>query len=234
MTDFSHIRAVIFDKDGTLFDFRASWSDATDSLLAQLSGGDPVLALTLAQAILYDPVRGGFDPSSPLIAGTLDDALGLLGPHLPDMSRTRLAALMHQSAAEAQMIAPLPLAPLLDALRATGRELSVATNDSEAAAHLHLKRAGILDAFAHVLGFDSGYTPKPAPDMLLELADRAALAPAQVMMVGDSTHDLIAGRAAGMVTIGVLTGLADRDTLSPHADLVLPDIGHLRAWLGAG
>jgi phosphoglycolate phosphatase len=51
-------------------------------------------------------------------------------------------------------------------------------------------------------------------------------------MVGDSTHDLIAGRAAGMGTVAVLTGMASTSDLAPFADLVLPDIGHLPAWLG--
>ena len=51
-------------------------------------------------------------------------------------------------------------------------------------------------------------------------------------MVGDSTHDLIAGRAAGMQTVGVLTGMAEAE-LAPLADAVLPDIGHLPDWLMA-
>ncbi|MFD2856539.1 HAD family hydrolase [Seohaeicola zhoushanensis] len=50
-------------------------------------------------------------------------------------------------------------------------------------------------------------------------------------MVGDSTHDLFAGRTAGMHTVGVLTGVAGHEDLAPHADVVLPDIGHLPAWL---
>jgi phosphoglycolate phosphatase len=120
---------------------------------------------------------------------------------------------------------------LLEGLRARGLVLGVATNDAEASAHEHLRAAGIAGHFAHVLGYDSGYTPKPSPDMLLGFADRAGLPPETVAMVGDSTHDLHAGRAAGMVTIGVLTGLADTATLAPHADLVLPDIGHLPDYL---
>ena len=36
-----------------------------------------------------------------------------------------------------------------------------------------------------------------------------------------------------MRTVAVLTGLADTATLSPLADVVLPDIGHLAAWLDA-
>ena len=51
-------------------------------------------------------------------------------------------------------------------------------------------------------------------------------------MVGDSTHDLIAGRAARMHTIGVLTGLAPRSELAPYADVILPDISHIPAHLG--
>ena len=52
-------------------------------------------------------------------------------------------------------------------------------------------------------------------------------------MVGDSTHDLRAGRAAGMQTVGVLTGTSLADELWPLADAVLPDIGHLPAWVAA-
>ena len=51
-------------------------------------------------------------------------------------------------------------------------------------------------------------------------------------MVGDSRHDLIAGRAAGMATLGVLTGVAGAEDLAPLADLVRPDIGHLPQILG--
>ena len=49
--------------------------------------------------------------------------------------------------------------------------------------------------------------------------------------IAGSAPDLIAGRAAGMVTVGVLTGPARADALAPHADAVLADIGHLPDWL---
>jgi phosphoglycolate phosphatase len=52
-------------------------------------------------------------------------------------------------------------------------------------------------------------------------------------MVGDSTHDLIAGRAAGMPTIGVLTGMAGRETLEPYADAVLENIGEIPGFLAS-
>ncbi|MGB5558750.1 MAG: HAD hydrolase-like protein, partial [Paracoccaceae bacterium] len=40
-----------------------------------------------------------------------------------------------------------------------------------------------------------------------------------------------AGRGAGMQTVAVLTGVASADDLRGHADVVLPDIGHLAGWV---
>ncbi|MBN2760416.1 MAG: HAD family hydrolase [Rhodobacteraceae bacterium] len=221
------LRAVLFDKDGTLFDFAASWAGWMDGVIDTLSEGDTACAEALARALQFDRAARAFAPSSPVIAGTLDESADLIRPHLPAHRVAGLERYLIDSSADAQMVPPLPLAPLLEGLRARGLVLGVATNDAEASAHQHLRAAGISGFFDHVLGYDSGYTPKPAPDMLLGFAARAGLSPQSVAMVGDSTHDLRAGRAAGMVCIGVLTGLADEATLAPHADLVLPDIGHL-------
>ena len=57
--------------------------------------------------------------------------------------------------------------------------------------------------------------------------NETGLNPANVMMVGDSIHDLKAGRAAGVKTCGVETGPATREELAPFADFVLPSIGGL-------
>ena len=89
------------------------------------------------------------------------------------------------------------------------------------------------DRFAFVAGYDSGHGAKPAPGQCLAFARATGLAPAQVAMVGDSRHDLAAGRAAGMRTVAVLTGPARDDDLRPFADVVLPDIGHLPDWLAS-
>jgi len=67
---------------------------------------------------------------------------------------------------------------------------------------------------------------------LVGFANAVELAPKHCVMVGDSRHDLGAGRAAGFYTVGVLTGYADTKDLADLADVVLPDIGHLPAWLG--
>jgi phosphoglycolate phosphatase len=168
-----------------------------------------------------------------VIAGTPGDIAAFLLPHLPGTSPDVLMAQMNRAAAAAPMKEAVPLAPMLDGLRGMGLALGVATNDAEAPARAHLAAAGVAGRFDFIAGSDSGHGAKPAPGQLLAFADAAGLAPASVLMIGDSRHDLTAGRAAGMGTVGVLTGPATARDLADLADAVLPDIGHLGAYLTA-
>ena len=225
------IRGVLFDKDGTLFDFHATWSRWSAALIAKLADGSAAKAAELAQAMAYDLSTGRFGRHSPVIAGTPPEIADLLLPHLPDLNLAALVTQMNLLAARAQMAEAVPLAPLLARLRARGLRLGLATNDAEGPARAHLASVGVAALFDFIAGSDSGHGGKPAPGMLLAFAAGLGLDPAEVLMVGDSAHDLIAGRAAGMMTAGVLTGPATADDLAPLADVVLPDIGHLPDWL---
>ncbi len=226
------ITGIIFDKDGTLFDFGATWNGWAAGVIDTLSGGDPARARALADAARFDLAAGAFHPDSPVIAGTNREAAECLASALPDASLPEIEAFLMRQAAAAPLAPAVPLAPFLDGLAARDLRLGVMTNDTEAGAHAHLNAAGVADRFHFIAGFDSGHGAKPAPDPLLAFAQAMGLAPDTVLMVGDSLHDLIAGRAAGMRTVGVLTGMAGADELAPMADAVLPDIGHLPAWLG--
>jgi len=228
------IRGILFDKDGTLFDFEASWSEWAAGLFHDLAEGDPTLTEALADRAGYDLARRRFLPGSPVIAGTLEEVATCLQPILPAARLDALVHRMNAAAAEAPMVPVAPLAPLLADLRAFGLKLGVATNAAEVEARAHLTAAGVDGAFDFLAGFDTGYGAKPEPGMCFAFADTLALDASEVLMVGDSTHDLIAGRAAGMQVLGVLTGLAAAEDLAPHADAILPDIGHLPLWLAAG
>ena len=109
--------------------------------------------------------------------------------------------------------------------------LGVVTNDGEAPARSHLDSVGILGLFSFVAGYDSGHGAKPAPGPLLAFSKATGTSPDRTLMVGDSRHDLAAGRGAGMTTVGVLTGLAEALDLGDLADVILPDITHLPEWI---
>ncbi|MBW6505844.1 MAG: HAD family hydrolase [Rhodobacteraceae bacterium] len=233
----AQLAGILFDKDGTLFDFHATWSVWAQGLLEELAEGDAVLARHLGVSIGYrfaDAAAGvaaGFVPASPVIAGTPEVIAAALMPHLPGRDGGALVALMNARAARAPQVPAVPLQPLLGGLRDRGLRLGLATNDAEAPARTHLAAAGVTELFDFVAGYDSGHGAKPAPGQLLAFARAFGLAPASVLMVGDSTHDLVAGRRAGMRTLAVLTGLATAADLAPHADAVLADIGAIPDWL---
>ncbi|GAB1362348.1 HAD family hydrolase [Rhodobacter sp.] len=226
------IRGIVFDKDGTLFDFRASWGRWAQGFIAQLAR-DQDHARTLADAIGYLPDRNSFAPDSPVIAATAADIAAALLPHLEGFTQDSLTEAIDEAAAGVPMAEAVPLVALFNTLRARGLKLGVATNDSEVPARAHLDRHGLTPLVDFIAGWDSGHGAKPAPGMCLAFASATGLDPAHVLMVGDSLHDLDAGRAAGMRPVAVLTGIAKAGDLAPHAEVVLADIGALPAWLDA-
>ncbi len=225
------IRGVIFDKDGTLFDFGTTWEAWAAAFLLRAADGDRVRAAALGLQIGYNFDVQSFAKDSVVIAGTPNDIADVLAPHFPGKSQAELVHMLNEEAAHAPQAEAVPLIPYLESLRARDLKLGVATNDGEAPALAHLESAGIVPYFDFIAGSDSGYGGKPAPGQLLGFCAETGVAPDTVVMVGDSLHDLRAGRAAGMRTFGVLTGLATQAELAPFADVVHPDIGHLPAWL---
>jgi len=224
------IDALIFDKDGTLFDFRISWGRWAAGFLSDIAT-DTAHADRLGRAIGFDAARMSFAPDSPVIAATAADIAAALAPHLGGIPVADLTDRIDETAGRAPMSEAVPLRPLLMTLRGRGLRLGLATNDSEAPARLHLAAHGITDCFDFIAGYDSGHGAKPGPGMCLAFASACGLDRARVAMVGDSRHDLQAGRAAGMRTVAVLTGIAQSGDLAPLADVVLPDIGAIPGWL---
>ena len=225
------LKAILFDKDGTLFDFGATWNNWTMSVIDHYSEGSANLAQHIADAIGFDLAKREFLPSSPIIAGTNREAAELVASALDDADVDAVELYLAESAENAPLAPVVPLAPYLTALRKEGFLLGVVTNDTERNAYTHLNAAGAEGLLDFVAGHDSGFGAKPDPDPLLAFAKQFDLRPDQVAMVGDSTHDLIAGRRAGMITVGVLTGMATEDVLAEYADVVLPDISHIPSWL---
>ncbi len=225
------VGAVLFDKDGTLFDFGATWNVWAAQTLRDLSAGDEAVLLALARVARFDLAASAFLPDSPIIAGTNREAAECLGRALPGSRVEDIERHLMLTSSKAPLAPAVPLAPLLSALAATGLKLGVMTNDTEFGALSHLQKAGIDRHFEFVAGFDSGHGAKPAPDPLLAFARAVGVAPERCVMVGDSAHDMVAGRAAGMLCVGVLTGPAVAEVLLPLADVVLPDIGHLPDWI---
>ncbi len=227
------IRGLVFDKDGTLFDFHRTWSVWSAALIRDLTGNDDAAAQALAEALAFDLENTSFLPGSPLIAGTMDVLIDAVMELLPGLDEGALRALVLTETAAIKPVAAVPLAPVLGRLKAAGCILGIATNDAEGPARAHLAAAGVLEDFAFIAGYDSGHGAKPEPGMCEAFCAATGLAPSACAMIGDTTHDLASGRAAGMVAVGVLTGLSTREDLADLADVVLDSIADLPDWIAA-
>jgi phosphoglycolate phosphatase len=234
------IRGIVFDKDGTLIDFKKTWVPvllaSAKALADTVDRGD--MAGMMLDAVGRDPVSGRIMAGSQLASGTTDVVAGRwrdIVPELPPLDQV-VAWLddywMRRTLANLHPVTPLQ--PLLSGLRESGYLLGLATNDAERAAHLTLEKLAIGDLFDQVFGYDTGHGAKPEPGMILEFCRVAGLSANEVAMVGDSPADLNAGRAAGCgLVVAVLTGASGEGLLAPLADVVLPSIAELPEFLGS-
>lgn len=225
------IQGIVFDKDGVLFDFQRTWGAWAHRMIEVLADGDDGLGQRLADTLAYDRPTRTFRPESFAIAGPAHHISEALARQLPGRSLDDVHRFLVAEASRTPLAPAVPLRPTLLSLRERGLRLGVATNDAEVAAKAQLASQNALDVFDLICGFDSGFGAKPDPGMCLAFAKATGIAPDALIMVGDSTHDMDAGRAAGFSCVAVLTGVATAEDLAPHADVVLPDIAALGAWL---
>lgn len=223
----SSIRGLLFDKDGTLFDFEKTWNSWTSRILTEVSKQSDVSISALADAIDFDLKAGKLLPQSIVIAGTHRQVTAALHTKLSNWDFEHLESYLLDYVIETRQYEVVPLQKYFRKLKSEGLLLGVMTNDAERGAQAHLAAAGIFDLLDFVAGSDTGFGCKPAPEPLLAFAKITGLKPDEIAMVGDSLHDLQAAQAAGMMRVAVLTGVATEDELKKHADLVLPSIANL-------
>jgi phosphoglycolate phosphatase-like HAD superfamily hydrolase len=76
---------------------------------------------------------------------------------------------------------------------------------------------------------EDGFPPKPAPDGILECLRRLKVLPSHAIVIGDTPLDIRAGKAAGTLTIGVLSGIGSLAQL--EADEPTAIINHISQLL---
>ncbi len=229
----NRIKGVLFDKDGTLIDFHATWIPAYQQAAAHLcdAAGNDDCRESLLVAGGYNPATGRCAPESPLACGSTGEIARLWSARLGLGDPFEVVRELERTFAEFAATRPIPvtdLTALFGRLKDKQMVLGVATMDSEKLASITLTQLQVRHYMSFVCGYDSGFGVKPEPGMVEAFCAHAELEPESVALVGDTPHDLNMGRAAGVgLVVGVLTGASPPDSLHGLADHVLPDISHL-------
>ena len=227
------VRGILFDKDGTLIDFNAGWIPAGIQAARRLCAlaGAPGQFDVLIRRAGYQDHQNQLAAGSKWACGTTRE---LLADWIQELGLAGGDALLDESLDHMTEVALVHSRPVTDLsglfseLKDMGCILGVATMDLEQAAASILESFGIRDSVDFICGCDSGYRHKPDPAMVHGFCDASGLAPEELLIVGDTPHDLEMGRAAGVGTVvAVLSGVAGREMLEPHADHVLETIAGL-------
>jgi pyrophosphatase PpaX len=200
----TRVDAVLFDLDGTLVDtIPLILACYQHTLAAHLPGYDPgrkVIIGNLGRSlddILFDYATG---------AGVDDPSA---------MSREMLTTYRaFQRENLNRLIRPYDgMRETLEALRARGLTLGVVTSKVEWAARECYEFYGLGEFLSIAVFHDDTERHKPDPQPLLYAAAKGGLDAARTVYVGDSVHDMAAGKAAGMQTTAALWGPFEREEL---------------------
>ena len=213
--------AAIVDLDGTMVDTVGDFEVALARMAADL--GLPAVE----RAFIARTVGKG---SEHLIRRTLEQ----LGAPADWYERAWERYQHHYLAINGEYSAVFPgVVEGLQALRARGLRLACLTNKPTAFARPLLQLKGLDGFFEHAFGGDAFERKKPDPLPLLQTCKALGHAPAATLMIGDSSNDAAAARAAGCPVVLVSYGYNHGEPVSAAgADAVVDRIGDVLALIG--
>ncbi len=204
-------RGLIFDLDGTLVDTLPDIATAIN-----LARGHYGLA-SLPEGEITSQVGNGTEylvrQTVPVAAHLFEEAHRRYGTfydrHMLDQSR------LHEG-----------VEAVLAHFR--GRFLGVVTNKPIRQTEKLLSGLAVRSLFNTVLGGDSLDEKKPHPLPLLHFMSQNGLRPEEVAMIGDGINDVRAGKAAGVMTVGVTFGVATREEMTAEGpDFIIERMSEL-------
>ncbi len=188
------VRLAIFDCDGTLVDGQAAVCEAMEEAFAEVSEEAPpradirrIVGLSLPQAVRH---------LAPQTSAEMQEAI--VDAYKQSFRNSRMEGRLHEPLFEG-------VEQVLRDLHADGWALAVATGKSDRGLTSCLTEHGVIDLFSSLQTADR-HPSKPHPDMLHQAMADTLAEPANSVMIGDTSFDIMAGQAAHIRSIGVSWG----------------------------
>lgn len=200
MRRFEKIAAVLFDLDGTLIDSAPDLGAAAE--LMRTSRGMPPLGLEAYRHMAGAGARG-------MLAVAFD-----MNPQDARFESYREEFFSNYEACMTQRTYAFEgVSELIQRIHETGLRWGVVTNKSARFTEPLTQAMPLFDTAGAIVSGDTTPHAKPHPAPLLEAARRMGIEPQHCVYVGDDERDIVAGKAAGMVTVA-----ADYGYLGEKAD----------------
>jgi len=194
------VAAVAIDLDGTLVDSAPDLAAAANKTLHAMGAGrlaeaqiramigdglDALLQRCLQAALQREPDRDELSRGRQLMRGFYRDAVFRLGQVYPGVI------------------------PALERWQSQGLILACVTNKASEFTRPLLHNAGLERYFFAQYCADEREQRKPSPALLLQFLEEVVVAPQDCVMIGDSSHDVMAAQAAGVRAVAVSYGYGD-------------------------
>ena len=235
------IDGIIFDKDGTLIDFHATWGpilrQAVDKLVEPFEDKEIITENVFKTLGVDQQSMQSFDgpysiASFDKIYTVVSTVLYQHGMKWTDAEQRVLK--IFKKAAETpptlEQLSPTTHLPtFFDSLSSHGIKIGVATADNRHGTLDTLEKLQCnIDSIFLACADDLSLPSKPNPSLLDSIAQRWGTKTAKIAMVGDTIGDVYMAQKAGSVSIGVLTGAGTAEMLAPYCHVVLDSIQEIK------
>jgi phosphoglycolate phosphatase len=233
------LKGIIFDKDGTLFDYYHIWGPVftrhTEKILEEFNRSDDeklkerLLSLLGITAEGVNPDGLIFKHNGALMLFRL-----FIFSKRERLPYRRLISLLTEGYYDSKDDIQRSfehfgdsgrLIPLFTALKQAGYIIGIVTSDNKSSTQVCLDHYRIADYVDMVSTYDDHFKNKPHPESFRAFCARFSLSAAEVVMVGDAPVDMKYAKNSGAgYTVGVMTGSGDRNMLEKYADVVYPTV----------
>ena len=207
---------LIFDLDGTLVDTRRDLANAVNYALQQTGRNE------MALETIVGYVGDG-------ISKLLERAFGVTAEADLEIVRQHFRKFYFEHIADFSR----PYAGMLEMLgHFSAKKKAVLTNKPQEFADELLERLGICKYFESIIGGQPNLKLKPDPEGVLKILHHLVVQPARAMIIGDSENDILAGKAAGILTGAATFGFRPAEKLLPlNPDFFMSDPLELKYYI---